>query len=61
MRKVPWLGLRGEGNLDALRVDLDRFGFSDLLRPDRPDYVRGRNLRMAVTAAAPLDLAAKWP
>ena len=109
LRKVPWLELQGEGNLDAavhldagrlvpgsrlavraarvraklldsfasgagtvtvavdphgrtgLRVDLDRFGFADLLQPGRPDYVRGRNLRLAATAATPLDLAGPLP
>jgi hypothetical protein len=107
VRKVPWLALQGEGNLDAavrldagrlvagsrlaiggakvratlldslasgagrvtmsvdpqgrtaMRVDLDRFGLADLRQPGRPDYLRGRNLRMAATTTAgPLDLAA---
>ncbi|MBW8878966.1 MAG: hypothetical protein JF614_28795 [Acidobacteria bacterium] len=109
LRKVPWLGLQGKGNLDAavrlaagrlvpgsrlairgarvgatlldslasgagmvtvavdprgrtaLRVDLDRFGFTDRLQPGRPDYIRGRNLRMAATTATPLDLAGALP
>jgi hypothetical protein len=109
LRKVPWLELQGQGNLDAavrldagrlvpgshlairqarvrarlldslasgagtvtvavdphgrtdLRVDLDRFGLADLLQPGRPDYLRGRNLRMAATAAAPVDLGGTLP
>ncbi|HEV7505936.1 MAG TPA: hypothetical protein VGS07_13600 [Thermoanaerobaculia bacterium] len=109
LRKVPWLALQGEGDLDAavrldagrlasgsrlavrgarlratlldslasgagrvtvavdpqgrtaMRVDLDRFGLADLRQPGRPDYIRGRNLRMAASSAAPLDLAVPMP
>jgi hypothetical protein len=109
LRKVPWLALQGDGNLDAsvgldagrltsgsrlgvrvtrlramlldslasgdgrlavtvdpqgrtaMRVDLDRFGLADLRQPGRPDYIRGRNLRMTATSTAPLDLAVPMP
>ncbi|MFY9824716.1 MAG: hypothetical protein WAM82_25285, partial [Thermoanaerobaculia bacterium] len=108
LRKVPWLTLQGEGDLDAsvrldagrlvpgsrlavggakvratlldsfaagagrvtvavdpggrtgLRVDLDRFSVAALRQPQNP-YLRGRNLRMAVTTTAPLDLAVPMP
>ncbi|HEX4959388.1 MAG TPA: hypothetical protein VF173_01020 [Thermoanaerobaculia bacterium] len=45
----------------ALHVGLDRFGLVDLRQPGRPAYVKGRNLRMAATAIAPLDLAGPVP
>jgi len=109
LRKVPWLTLQGEGNLDAavrldagrlspgsrlgvrvtrlratlldslasgagrlaltvdpqgraaMRVDLDRFGLADLRQPGRPDYIRGRNLRMTASSTGPLDLAVPVP
>lgn len=109
LRKVPWLALQGDGDLDAavrldagrltpgsrlavrvtrlratlldslasgtgrlsvavdpqgrtaMRVDLDRFGLVDLRQPGLPDYIRGRNLRMTASSAAPLDLAVPMP
>ncbi|HEV7783947.1 MAG TPA: hypothetical protein VGQ28_01355, partial [Thermoanaerobaculia bacterium] len=109
LRKVPWLALQGEGDLDAavrldagrlgagsrlairgarlratlldslasgagrvtvavdpqgrtaMRADLDRFGLADLQQPGRPDYIRGRNLRMTANSTAPLDLAVPMP
>lgn len=109
LRKVPWLTLQGEGNLDAavrldagrlapgsrvavgnarvratlldslasgagalqvtvdrqgrtaLRVDLARFGLADLRQPGRPDYIRGRDLRLTAAANSPLDLAVPMP
>jgi hypothetical protein len=109
LRKVPWLALQGEGDLDAavrldagrltpgsrlavrvdrlratlldslasgagrvtvavdpqgrtaMRVDLDRFGLADLRQPGQPGYIRGRNLRLAASSTAPLDLAVPRP
>ena len=45
----------------ALRVNLDRFGVADLRQTGRPSYIRGRDLRLAATTAAPLDLAVTMP
>lgn len=108
LRKVPWLAVQGDGDLDAsvrldagrltsgsrlavrvtrlratlldslasgagrltvtvdprrtaMGVDLDRFGLADLRQPGRPDYIRGRSLRMTAVSTAPLDLAVPVP
>jgi hypothetical protein len=45
----------------TLGVRLDRFGFADLRQPGRPDYLRGRDLRMTAISPASLDLAAPLP
>jgi hypothetical protein len=45
----------------ALHVDLDRFGLADLRQSGRPSYIRGRDLRIAATTTAPLDLTVTRP
>src|SRR5436305_700703 len=45
----------------ALHFDLDRFGFAGPRQSGRPEYIRGRLLRLAAAAARPLDLAGALP
>lgn len=45
----------------ALAVRFDRFGLEDLRRKGRPDYLRGRGLRISALAPGVLDLAGPVP
>ncbi len=44
-----------------LAVRFDRFGLEDLRRKGRPDYLRGRGLRISAVAPGALDLAGPVP
>lgn len=47
--------------LTSLAVRFDRFGLEDLRRKGRPDYLRGRGLRISAVGPAPLDLTGSVP
>lgn len=45
----------------SLDIRFDRFGLEDLRRKGRPDYLRGRGLRISAVAPGPLDLTGAVP
>ncbi len=47
--------------LTSLAVRFDRFGLEDLKRKGRPDYLRGRGLRISAVAPGALDLTGSLP
>ena len=49
------------GPLTTLHLRFDRFGLEDLRRKGRPDYLRGRGLRISAAAPGALDLTAPPP
>ncbi len=52
---------QGAATRTALAVRLDRFVCEDLRQQDRPDYLRGRGLRLSAVVPGALDLAAPMP
>ena len=52
---------QGAAARTALAVRLDRFVCEDLRQQDRPDYLRGRGLRLSAVVPGALDLAAPMP
>ena len=47
--------------LTSLAVRFDRFGLEDLRRKGRPDYLRGRGLKISAVAPGELDLTGSVP